>query len=132
MRKCSVVILASLAVGLANNAISADEMKKAPPSPPPQITAPAEPTGQELAFNNTKGNCLACHSLPGDPKAVTDANIGPPLIQMQARFPDRAKLREQIWDATKINPRSAMPPFGKHKVLTGAEVDKILDYIYSL
>ena len=132
MRKRSVLILASLAVGLANNAISADEIKKDPQSPPPVVTVPAEPTGQELAFDNRKGNCLACHSIPGDPKAITDANIGPPLIQMKARFPDRAKLREQIWDATKANPRSAMPPFGKHKVLSGPEVDKILDYIYNL
>ena len=132
MRKWSVLILASLAVGLTNNAISADELKKEPQSPPPAVTAPTEPTGQELAFNNAKGNCLACHSIPGDPKAVTDANIGPPLIQMQARFPDRAKLRDQIWDATKANSRSAMPPFGKHKALTAAEIDKIVDYIYSL
>ncbi|MBT9614102.1 MAG: sulfur oxidation c-type cytochrome SoxX [Burkholderiales bacterium] len=91
-----------------------------------------EPTGQDIALNNTKGNCLACHLLPGDPKAVTSANIAPPLIAMKARFPDKNKLRDQIWDATKINPMSAMPPFGKHQILTEQEIDKVTDYVYGL
>lgn len=97
-----------------------------------QAWAADEPTGQSLAFDNKKGNCLACHSIPGDPKANTMANIAPPLIAMKSRYPDRAKLRDQIWDATKANPRSSMIPFGKHKVLTEQELDKIVDYVYSL
>jgi len=92
----------------------------------------AEPTGQDLALNNTKGNCLACHLLPGDPKAITSANIAPPLIAMKARFPDKIKLRDQIWDATKINPMSTMPPFGKHQILTEQEIDKVTDYVHGL
>jgi sulfur-oxidizing protein SoxX len=91
-----------------------------------------EPTGQSLAFDNKKGNCLACHSIPGDPKADTMANIAPPLIAMKSRYPDRTKLRDQIWDATKANPRSSMIPFGKHKVLTEQEIDKIVDYVHTL
>ncbi len=85
--------------------------------------------GKKLAFNRKLGNCLACHaiaggSLPGD--------IGPPLIAMKARFPDKAKLRAQIWDATAKNPNSIMPPFGRHDMLTDKQIDKITDYIYSL
>ena len=90
------------------------------------------PSGQDLAMNLNKGNCLACHAIPGDPKAVTSANIGPPLIAMKARFPDKAKLRAQIWDATQNNPNTSMPPFGKHKVLTEGEIDLITDYVYGL
>lgn len=97
-----------------------------------QACAADEPTGQDLAFDNRRGNCLACHATPSDPKAVTMTNIAPPLVVMKARFPDRAKLREQIWDASKANPRSAMPPFGKHKILTEQEIDKVVDYIYTL
>ena len=89
-------------------------------------------TGQSLAFDNKKGNCLACHSIPGDPKANTMANIAPPLVAMKSRYPDRAKLRDQIWDATKANPRTSMPPFGKHKILTEQELDKIVDYVQNL
>jgi sulfur-oxidizing protein SoxX len=49
---------------------------------------------------------------------------------MQARFPDRAALREQIWDSTARNPMTVMPPFGKHRVLTEEEIDRVVDYIY--
>lgn len=93
---------------------------------------PKAPTGQELAFDNRKGNCLACHSMPGDPKAITSANIAPPLIGMKARFPERGKIYAQIWDATKANSDSLMPPFGKHRILSDDEINKVVDYIYGL
>ncbi|MCP4287826.1 MAG: sulfur oxidation c-type cytochrome SoxX [Gammaproteobacteria bacterium] len=85
--------------------------------------------GKKVAFDRKKGNCLACHmiaggSLPGD--------IGPPLIAMKARFPDKADLRAQIWDSTVKNPNTIMPPFGKHRVLTEKEVDLVTEFIHSL
>lgn len=89
-------------------------------------------SGRELSFSTAKGNCLACHQMPGDPSAITSANIGPALIAMKDRYPDRARLRAQIWDATAFNPSTVMPPFGKHKVLTEIEIDRIVDYIASL
>lgn len=121
MRKAPAFLLAASMVGVLMTApaLAADEPKK-------------EVTGQDLSFDNRKGNCLACHSVPGDPKAITVANIGPPLIAMKARFPDKNKLREQIWDATKLNVNSTMPPFGKHKILSEQEIDKVLDYVYGL
>jgi sulfur-oxidizing protein SoxX len=85
--------------------------------------------GKEAAFDRKKGNCLACHMV-GD--GVSPGDIGPPLIAMKARFPDRAKLREQIWDAEVANPLTRMPPFGKHKALSEAEIDAIVDYLYTL
>jgi len=85
--------------------------------------------GKEVAFDRKKGNCLACHMV-GD--GVSPGDIGPPLIAMQARFPDRAKLRQQIWDAEAANPQTRMPPFGKHKALSEAEIDAIVDYLYTL
>lgn len=85
--------------------------------------------GKKLAFNRKKGNCLACHQIAGGNMA---GNIGPPLVAMKARFPDKAKLRAQIWDATKNNPNSAMPPFGRHKILSESEIDKIVEFIYTL
>ena len=90
------------------------------------------PTGQELAFDNRKGNCLACHMMPGEPKAISSSNIGPPLIAMRERFPDRAKLYAQVWDASKSNADSLMPPFGKHKILSEAEINTVVDYIHGL
>ena len=92
----------------------------------------ASDAGARLAQDVTKGNCLACHAMPSDARAVTSANIGPPLIEMRSRFPDREKLRRQIWDAGLANPDTVMPPFGKHFILTTDEIDLIVEYLYTL
>lgn len=85
--------------------------------------------GKQIAFNRKKGNCLACHQIEGGEMA---GNIGPPLVAMKARFPDKSKLRAQIWDPTKVNPNSMMPPFGRHDILSEDEIDKVVEYIYTL
>lgn len=85
--------------------------------------------GKEVAFDMNKGNCLACHMMGNGPDP---GNFGPPLSQMKERYPDRAVLRKQVWDATLKNPTSVMPPFGKHGILTEGEVDAVVDYLYSL
>ena len=88
--------------------------------------------GKSLAFDRKKGNCLACHAIPGEPKAESPGNIGPPLVNIKDRYPDRAKLRARIWDETAVNPDTVMPPFGKNKILTEQEIDLVTDYIQSL
>ena len=85
--------------------------------------------GKAVSFDRKKGNCLACHQIEG---GNLPGNIGPPLIAMKARFPDKAKLRAQIWDATKTNPNTIMPPFGRQQILTESEIDKIVEFIYTL
>lgn len=85
--------------------------------------------GEKLVFHKKKGNCLACHAIKG---GKLPGNIGPPLINMKQRYPTEAFLRAQIEDATENNPNSIMPPFIKHKILTEAELDKIIAFIYSL
>lgn len=85
--------------------------------------------GKKIAFNRKKGNCLSCHAIMGGQAA---GNLGPPLIAMKARFPDKQVLRDQIWDATKRNPATPMPPFGKHNILTDKEIDLVTEYIHSL
>jgi sulfur-oxidizing protein SoxX len=85
--------------------------------------------GKKIAFNRKKGNCLACHHIEGGNLA---GNIGPGLVAMKVRFPDKATLRAQIWDATAKNPNSMMPPFGRHEILTESEIDKVVEFIYSL
>ncbi len=85
--------------------------------------------GKQLVMARNKGNCLACHAIDD---GEFPGNIGPPLMSMQVRFPDKAVLRAQIWDATERNPDTHMPPFGLHGILTGEEVDLIVDYIYTL
>ena len=85
--------------------------------------------GKAVAFDRKKGNCLACHQIAG---GDLPGNIGPPLVAMKARYPDKSKLCAQIWDATKINSNSIMPPFGRQQILSESEIDKIVEFIYTL
>lgn len=130
MRKATFWLAAGSVVTalMANPPISAVAAEQAKP-----------PTGRDLAFNNRKGNCLACHQFPSlkdtlspASKTYTAANIGPPLIAMKARFPDRAKLRQQIADPMSRNPATSMPPFGRHHILTDQEIDLIVDFVHGL
>ncbi len=100
----------SVAPGVASAASAADE-------------------GKKIAFHKKKGNCLACHKIVGGKAA---GNVGPALVNMKARFPDKKKLRAQIWDATAKNPNSIMPPFGRHKILSEKEIDKVVEFVLTL
>jgi len=111
---CLSTLAAGLAAPTAAVAASSAEMAK---------------EGKAIAFDRKKGNCLACHMIAD---GVSPGTIGPPLIGMNKRYPDKAKLRAQIWDATKANPETAMPPFGRHHVLSEDEINKVVEFIYSL
>jgi len=117
-RKRASVITGLLAALLATGAM-AQEAKK-------------EESGKDITYNRSKGNCLACHGFPTLSDAEQTGNSGPPIIAMQARFPDKAALRAKVWDATASNPSSLMPPFGKHQLLSEEELDKVIDFIYGL
>jgi len=83
--------------------------------------------GYCLVIDRKKGNCMGCHLIQG----MSSGNIAPPLVNMKARYPDKDKLRAQIADPYKANPDSVMPPFEKHKILSGEEIDKITEYVWS-
>ena len=86
-------------------------------------------TGKQLSFQRDKGNCLACHIIEGgeDP-----GNVGPALVDIQAKFATKSQLKALIWDATQFNAQSSMPPFGRNKILTPEELELVVDYIWSL
>ncbi|MGR9044872.1 MAG: sulfur oxidation c-type cytochrome SoxX [Gammaproteobacteria bacterium] len=85
--------------------------------------------GKNLAFDRNKGNCLACHVIED---GTEPGNIGPALSNLPLRFRDKHQLRQQIWDATVFNPDTSMPPFGRNKILTEVEIDRIVDYLWSI
>ena len=112
---CSLaVLLGAFMLSAAPSAIAADSVVE---------------KGKAVAYDRKKGNCLACHAMDD---GTLPGNIGPPLISMQLRFPDKAKLRAQIWDSTVNNPNTIMIPFGRHGVLSEAEIDQIVEYVYTL
>lgn len=94
--------------------------------------AAADLPGRAIAHDQEKGNCLACHRMPADPGAETGATLGPPLADIKRRYPDRAALRAQIWDASVKNPATIMPPYGRHRILSEAEIDLVTEYIHGL
>ena len=84
--------------------------------------------GQVLAFDRGKGNCLTCHDIKG---GDAPGNVGPPLADMKARFPDRKELTAIVFDETKRNPQTVMPPFGRNLILTDGEIEAIVDFLYT-
>ena len=99
----------------------------------PQIAGAKEMTsaqaGKKVAESRKKGNCFACHAYEGSKLA---GNIGPPLVAMKARFPDRAKLRKQLNDPQSNNANTLMPPYGKHEIISKKDVENIIDWLYTL
>ena len=84
--------------------------------------------GQVLAFDRSKGNCLTCHDIKG---GDAPGNLGPPLADMKNRFPDRKELAAIVFDETKRNPQTVMPPFGRNLILTDGEIEAIVDFLYT-
>lgn len=85
--------------------------------------------GQKLAFDRSKGNCLTCHDIKGGDLAGT---IGPPLVGIKAKYPDRNELVAIVSDETKRNPTTVMPPFGRNHILTEQEINAVVDFLQTL
>ncbi|MGY3032016.1 sulfur-oxidizing protein SoxX [Bradyrhizobium sp. USDA 4354] len=85
--------------------------------------------GQKLAFDRGKGNCLTCHVIKGGDLPGT---IGPELKDLKAKYPDRDELVAIIFDETKRNPQTMMPPFGRNRILTEQEINAIVDFLQTL
>lgn len=84
--------------------------------------------GKMLAFDRRMGNCLACHEIAG---GKLTGNVGPELVDMKQRYPDRDVLFQRVWDETQFNPQTVMPPFGRNNILTKQQVNYIVDFLYT-
>ena len=85
--------------------------------------------GQKLAFDRGKGNCLSCHEIKGGDLPGT---IGPPLRDIKSKYPNRSDLVAILTDESKRNPQTAMPPFGRNRILTEEEISAIVDFLQTL
>jgi L-cysteine S-thiosulfotransferase len=84
----------------------------------------ASPDAQKL-FD---AHCQQCHQAKG---IDNYGNIGPSLIDLKARYPNRKDVVAIIDDETKRNPQTVMPPFGRNLILTKKEIDALVDFLYS-
>jgi len=71
------VLIPSLALALLIGAAATSDSVRAQ-------SAAAE--GQKLAFDRGRGNCLTCHEIKGGDLPGT---IGPPLVDIKSKYPDR-------------------------------------------
>ena len=85
--------------------------------------------GQKLAFDRGKGNCLTCHAIKG---GNLPGSIGPELIDIKSKYPNRADLVAIITDETLRNPLTVMPPFGRNRILTEKEIEAVVDFLQTL
>jgi sulfur-oxidizing protein SoxX len=114
----AVSVVALVAV-VAGDSASAQSVTALAPLPLP---------GEVLAFDRGKGNCLTCHVIEGGDAA---GNVGPELSDMKKRYPDRKELTAIIFDETKRNPQTVMPPFGRNLILTDQEIEAVVDFLYT-
>jgi sulfur-oxidizing protein SoxX len=112
-------LLATLALALLVAA-------RAPPTP---AGAQSAAEGQKLAFDRGKGNCLTCHVIKGGDLPGT---IGPELIDIKSKYPNRDDLVAIVFDETKRNPLTVMPPFGRNRLLTDQEISAVVDFLQTL
>jgi sulfur-oxidizing protein SoxX len=96
-------------------------------------SAPAQqPDGRALFVRPDKGNCVACHRLPDGAGPATKADIGPPLDGARLKGWDAARLRALLEDPTRMNPDTVKPPYGRHRILEAAEIERLAEFLRAL
>ena len=95
----------------------------------PASAQSATAEGQKLAFDRGKGNCLTCHAIKGGEYPGT---LGPELIDIKNKYPNRDDLVAIVFDETKRNPLTVMPPFGRNRILTDKEISAVVDFLQTL
>lgn len=109
----------ALLLALASAALVADALAQ-PSAPPPAF------------LDRDKGRCLACHQLPEGAGPASRSDVGPRLEGARMRELGRAKLRALLEDPMRDNPATLMPPYGRHRILAPAEIDRIVEYLHAL
>lgn len=83
--------------------------------------------GRAIFVGKKLGNCLACHSVLGDPTIPQTGNLGPKLANLN-NYP-KDYLFEKIWNPNKNNPTTIMPPMGRNGKLTKVQVESLVEYL---
>jgi sulfur-oxidizing protein SoxX len=98
--------------------------------------------GKAIATASGEASCLLCHAIPGG--KGPSGNLGPSLAGVANRL-SAAELRARIVDASRVNPDTVMPPYGRTQGLTqvaapyrgkpllsGAQIDDVVAFLLTL
>lgn len=105
------------------------------PTPKPQVTRLEGPSngdvarGLGIAMDPARGNCVACHQLPGD---AWPGTVGNPLLHYRRYGHQDAQVYQQIFDARVFNPNSVMPAYGTFGILSDQDVRDLVAFLQSL
>ena len=86
----------------------------------------------DLFIRAEKGQCIACHQVPPGTGPQTRSDLGPRLEGARMRALGKPGIRAAIVDPTLANPDTVMPPFGRHRVLDAAEIERLVEYLHAL
>jgi sulfur-oxidizing protein SoxA len=86
----------------------------------------------DLFVRAEKGHCIACHQVPAGSGPKTRADLGPALEGARMRALGKPGIRAAIVDPMVANSTTVMPPFGRHRLLDSAEIERLVDYLHAL
>ena len=84
--------------------------------------------GKQLAQARNRGNCLACHVIPGGSQPGTR---GPDLSHFGSSGRSDAEAYAMVFDMRTVNPETLMPPFGTNDILNEQELRDVVAYLLS-
>lgn len=98
--------------------------------------------GKAIATGRGEASCILCHAIPG--AGAPAGNVGPSLAGVANRL-SAGELRARIVDASRANPDTIMPPYGRSQglfqvaapyrgkpLLTPAQIDDVVAFLLTL
>ena len=84
--------------------------------------------GKQTAFARNRGNCLACHVMPGGSQP---GSRGPDLSRFGSSGRNEAEAYAMVFDMRTVNPETLMPPIGTNDILTDQELRDVVAFLLS-
>jgi sulfur-oxidizing protein SoxX len=98
--------------------------------------------GRTIATGRAEASCILCHAIPG--AQGPGGTVGPSLAGVGARL-SAEELKARIVDASRINPKTVMPPYGRvdglyqvaapyrgKPLLTPEQIDDVVAFLLTL
>ena len=99
----------------------------------PALAAAQAPSDALALYTRAdKGRCITCHQLPQGVGPATRADLGSRLEGPRMRELGRDRIREAIADPMRANPDTVMPPYGRHRILEAAEIERLTEFLHAL